>query len=135
MRSTSIVRSVPAIALAAFLIPGGLGLLHLHLTRSEPDSKQVLSASPSQIRLWFSETPVVQLSTITVLRSDSTKVQLDPVKAVDDSSVAATVKETLGPGDFTVVWRATSGDGHVVRGRYGFSIGTDTVTKPSSGAP
>ncbi len=135
MRGRLDIRRVPAFFWAAVLTPTGLGVLHLHLTRSEPFSKQVLAAPPAEVRLWFSETPEAALTSISLLRPDSTRVPLDSVRAVDDSSVSAAVKGEMDPGTYTVLWRTSSNDGHVVRGRFSFAYARDSVAKASNGAP
>jgi len=119
---------VPVMLVAAAILPAGFGLTHLHLTKSEPEAKAVLTAPPAQIRLWFSETPEASLTTITLYRPDSTKVPVEAVKSVDDSSVAAAVTAApTPPGDYIVLWKTSAQDGHVVRGRFEFTLAKDST--------
>jgi len=95
---------------------------HNRLTRSLPAADSTV-ASPPAIRLWFSEKPEVRLSAITLLAADSSRVALGPVRADGDTlSISAAVSAPLKPGQYAVVWRTTSTDGHAVRGRFVFRV-------------
>jgi methionine-rich copper-binding protein CopC len=45
-------------------------------------------------------------------------------KTDDPQSFKAKVMEHLDPGSYRVVWRAAGSDGHAIRGRYDFEVGT-----------
>ena len=87
-------------------------------------TEQVLKASPTEVRLWYSEKPEARLSTITVQGSDSAKVTLGKVRTTDNpTSIAADIADTLRPGTYLVKWKTAGRDGHALRGSYTFSIG------------
>lgn len=95
---------------------------HNRLTRSEPAADSTVAA-PREIRLWFSERPTPRLSSITLQAADSSRVALGAVRATDDPlSITAPVEGALRAGQYAVTWRTTSGDGHVVRGRFVFRV-------------
>lgn len=94
-------------------------LAHTHLVSSVPADKAELTAAPKETTLRFAE-PVV-LTAAKLESSDGTKTILKPLPA-------AAVKEahiplpTLAPGRYTLQWRATSDDGHVMSGAISFVV-------------
>lgn len=114
----SLRRAIPLMALA--LVPMGFAF-HLHLVKASPNDGEIVTRPTSEIRLWFSQKPEVSVTTITLLRADSTAVPLGKVTTTDDSlSVKATLSAPLPEGSYLVRWRALSRDGHSVRGTYAF---------------
>lgn len=98
-------------------------LFHTRLEKSEPGKDAALAAAPTEIRLWFNERVEPRLSTMMVVKADSTRVSLGPVKATDDPmSITAPVSGPMGPGAYQVRWRTSGKDGHAVRGSFNFSI-------------
>lgn len=96
--------------------------VHTHLVKAEPGVDSTVTELPKQIRLWFNEAPEVALSSATLLKSDSTPVARVTLAATDDSlSVAGAIPVTLAPGQYYVIWKTGSKDGHAVRGRYQFT--------------
>jgi methionine-rich copper-binding protein CopC len=107
------------LVLALVLAPGAA--MHLRLVKSSPNDREVVTAPTREIRLWFSQKPDINLSTITLLRPDSSTVTLSKVSATDDTlSVKAALSAPLPAGSYIVRWRALSKDGHAVRGSYTF---------------
>lgn len=105
---------------ALALLPVGLAL-HLHLVKASPNDGEVVTRPTKEIRLWFSQKPEISLSTITLVRADSSAVAIGKVTGTDDSlSVKATLPDTLAEGEYMVRWKALSRDGHAVRGTYKF---------------
>ena len=99
------------------------GMVHNHLVKSDPAHGTRLAASPTEIRLWFAERPEVALTSVTLLRADSSRIATIKAVATSDSlAVAAPLPAPLPPGAYLVSWRTASGDGHGIRGRFGFSI-------------
>ena len=108
--------------------------MHLRLVKSTPREGERVTALPSEIRLWFSQKPEMGLTTIKLLRADSTMVDLGKVRETDDSlSVRAPLSIALVPGTYLVSWRSVSKDGHAVRGSYRFNIVPGTPSgKPAN---
>lgn len=119
-------RAIRTLALLAILsgTAGTAGAVyHLRLEKSAPARDQPMTGAPAEVRLWFSEKPELRLSTITLVRSDSSEVKLGKVHATDDpKSIAAAVSESLAPGAYLVKWKTASRDGHPIRGSYPFAI-------------
>jgi copper resistance protein C len=105
--------------------------MHTHLVKAEPGVSATVVEAPKQIRLWFNETPEVALSGATLLKADNSPVTSIKLKATDDSlSVAGAIPVTLSPGQYQVLWRTSSRDGHAVRGKYNFIIDPASAPKP-----
>lgn len=123
MTLASSIRSLTiAAAISLPLVGWTADLRHNRLTRSLPAADSTVG-SPAEIRLWFSEKPEPRLSAITLLASDSSRVPLGPVRAGGDTlAIAAAVPTPLKAGQYAVVWRTTSTDGHAVRGRFVFRV-------------
>ncbi len=119
------------LSLAVIAIPA---FFHAHLTSSFPRANDVVRRAPTEIRLAYSEAPVVKLTSIKLLRADSTAVELSK-PAVDKDTLAVTAKipAALPTGTYAVVWRTASRDGHVIRGRYVFTWST-TAPAPADAA-
>lgn len=116
------LRSIFAAGAVILILPGAIAL-HLRLVKSAPRDGEILTNLPTEVRLWFSQKPEAGLTTIKLLREDSTAVEVGKVVKTDDSlSVKAPVESALVAGAYTVAWRSTSKDGHVVRGTYHFNV-------------
>jgi len=96
---------------------------HLHLLKSSPPANATVNGAPDSIRLWFSQTPELKVTTVTVTGPGSTSVPLAPLASADSATVVAAVKRKLSPGAYTVAWRTMARDGHVARGTFGFTVG------------
>ena len=107
------------ILLVGFLLWGAAALAHTHLVSSVPADKSELSVAPKETVLTFAE-PVV-LTSARLQSSDGAKTVLKPLpdKPVKEAHVAL---PALAPGRYTLQWRATSDDGHVMSGELSFVI-------------
>jgi hypothetical protein len=113
--------SVTAILVAAIAGPA-LALFHNHLEKSVPAANEV-TTSPKTIRLWFAEKVEPKFSSITLMKSDSTKIETGKATGTDDpKSITADVPTTLPAGSYLIRWRTAGDDGHAVRGTFGFSV-------------
>jgi methionine-rich copper-binding protein CopC len=98
-------------------------MVHNHLVKSSPADGEQVHAAPKEIRLWFNERPEIPFTSVTLMRSDSTKIAIIKATATTDSMVAALpVQAELPAGKYLVAWRTASSDGHAIRGIFGFSI-------------
>jgi methionine-rich copper-binding protein CopC len=115
------IRSISALGVIALL--SAAAVMHLRLVKSAPGSGEILTNIPTEIRLWFSQKPDVGLTSIKLLREDSTIVELGKVVRTEDSlSVRVPLEKALVPGTYLVNWRSVSKDGHAVRGSYHFTM-------------
>jgi len=115
------IRSTLAVGAVAVLVTGFA--MHLRLVKSAPKDGEIVTSIPTEIRLWFSQKPEVGLTTIKLMREDSTVVELGKVVRTEDSlSVRLPLEKVLVPGTYLVNWRSVSKDGHAVRGNYHFNV-------------
>jgi methionine-rich copper-binding protein CopC len=96
---------------------------HLHLLKSSPPANATVAAAPDSIRLSFSQTPELKVTTVSVTGPGSASVALAPLARVDSATVVAPVKGKMSPGTYTVIWRTMAKDGHVARGTFDFTVG------------
>lgn len=122
-------------ALGAILIAPGAGALHTRLTGSNPAQDEVVREMPKEICLTFSARPEVALSDIKLASDAGRAVAVGKVKATADSlTIAAPVTGPVPQGKYTITWRTASKDGHVIRGRIGFTVGATAVAAPAAAA-
>lgn len=101
------------------------GARHNRLVKAEPGVDSTVAKSPAEIRLWFREPPELAVSSIKVTDIAGKPFATGDVKATDDKlSVTALVTAPLPAGKYTVTWKTAGADGHVIRGTFGFTVGT-----------
>ncbi len=106
----------------ALALPAAL-LFHTELKHSFPERDGMLKAPPQEVTLTFSGKVTAKLTTIAILRPDSTEVlKLVVEKTADAKVVRAPMTRPLPPGRYVVRWKTAASDGHVVRGAYGFAV-------------
>jgi len=111
-----------AILVVAVATPAAGSGLHLKLTKSAPAKDAELSGGPAEIRLWFSQATELSISRIKLTAADGTEIELGDVKAAEENALVATVLGALAAGTYEVAWRTSSGDGHPIRGTFGFTV-------------
>lgn len=112
------------LALGAAATVGGAAF-HAMLKSSVPARNSTVVTSPAKVTLTFSEGITVAVSTISILKADSSVVEKLAVKGTSDPAVVeGAVAKPLAPGKYIVRWRtASSDDGHVTRGVFAFTVG------------
>jgi putative copper export protein/methionine-rich copper-binding protein CopC len=120
-----------AVATALVLAAPSILLAHARLVRSQPHAGERLTGSPANLRLVFSETPMVAVSRIVLIGAGGDTIPLSPVRVdpVDAHALIADIVPTLDSGKYSVHWTAAGSDGHPSRGVFSF-----TVITPRSGA-
>jgi methionine-rich copper-binding protein CopC len=97
---------------------------HAFLDHAEPRVGASVQAAPTQLKLWFTQEIEPAFSTVKVIdsagrRVDKSDAQVDPASR----ELMRVSLETLGAGDYTVVWRVVSTDTHVTEGDFVFHVG------------
>ena len=115
-----LLAAAPAVSMAA--------ARHLKLIRSEPMANAVLTLSPREVKLWFSQRPELTVTRIKLKSgTGATAVEraLAPLSraAADSAPIVAPIGAALGPGHYEIVWRTMARDGHVLNGVIPFDIG------------
>ena len=115
-------------------IPLALGLMlffpltseaHAVLLRSDPAQDAVLNASPSQVRMWFSEDLNPTFSTASVTNSSNRRVDIGQahVSSSDPREMDVQLSPNLPTSVYIVTWRTQSAaDGHVLGGSFLFTV-------------
>ena len=117
------MRSV--LLLAAFVAAPLPAARHNRLVKAEPGVDSTVAKAPTQIRLWFMEAPELAVTSIKLADAAARPIATGEVKATDEkTSVAVAVTAPLQAGRYTVTWKTAGTDGHVIRGSFGFAVGS-----------
>lgn len=115
--------------LAALLLTAAPAAAHTALVGTDPAADTTLPTGPARVTATFNETLQPTFAAMTVVGPDG-NLWSQGDATVRGASVGVDLRP-LGPaGRYTVNYRVTSQDGHVVSGSWSFS-----VTVPSTGAP
>ncbi len=96
---------------------------HAFLDHARPPVGATVRASPSEVRLTFSEDLEPAFSTITVLDKSGRQVdKQDKQLDARDHTVLKVSLPQLPPGTYRVLWRVLSVDAHVTEGDFTFDI-------------
>ncbi|MGA1754817.1 MAG: copper resistance CopC/CopD family protein [Ilumatobacteraceae bacterium] len=121
-------RVLIAVLLAVFGVVGmsfGSASAHASLESSEPAPSAVLEASPSAIRLEFTEAVTPASDAVVVYDSDGDAIRSGDARLGKSStSIVLDDLPELSDGLYAVAWRVVSSDGHLVQGAYTFTIGS-----------
>jgi copper transport protein len=107
-----------------------LGLLaspaaaHAVLVESDPVDGGVLDAPPREVVLRFNEPVSVPPRGIRLYDQTAEQRSLGSDTAAASEEITLPVEEELRDGAYILTWRVVSGDGHLVRGAFQFSVGT-----------
>ena len=106
--------------LGAALAGAPQALAHATLLRSSPQAGAVLATAPREVRIAFDE-PVRALGGVRVVRNGGGSV-LRGKPTVHGRDLVLGLDQ-LRDGDYTVLWRVLSDDGHVEAGVFAFAVG------------
>ena len=107
----------------ALTLPGAPALAHAMLVKAEPPRRAVLTATPTQVRLWFNEAVEKDYASLSLLDAGKTPItEVKPHIAADDPKAIVLPLPALEPGKYTVKFRVLSVDGHVVDSSYDFTV-------------
>lgn len=97
---------------------------HAHVESSSPVKNEILSSSPNEVKITFSEALRVDESYIKVF--DSAKKQVSAVKpTISDDKITVTESlPELKAGKYTVKWKVVClcNDHHATKGSYSFTV-------------
>jgi copper transport protein len=112
---------VAVVALVALALPA-TAVAHATLVRSSPASGAALAVAPREARFVFDDV-VRPAAGIKAVRSDGTSVEAEKSHVVGGRTLVVPLQR-LSTGDYTVLWRVISDDGHTEAGVITFSVGT-----------
>ena len=112
------------LAAGALVATASLAAAHPLPLATSPAPGAVLTASPTEIRIAFSEGLVPAFSGLELKDAAGKALVLGPstVGPKDKKMMAAPVKGQLGAGTYTVFWHAVGDDTHHVSGHYSFDV-------------
>ena len=98
--------------------------LHLALVRTVPPKDSVVTATPTVIKLYFSEAVKTAVSGIQLLASDSSKVELAPLTLGTEkvAPLVANIKGKIANGKYRVKWHTLGEDGHAMNESFTFTV-------------
>ena len=110
--------------IAGMMIATSSALAHPFLKSADPKPNATIAASPTHIRIGFSEGLEGGFSGIEVNDEkghavSSGSAAVDPT---DSTQLIVLLKGKLAPGKYTVKWYAVGGDAHRMTGRYSFQV-------------
>lgn len=116
---------------------------HADLVGAEPADGAVLDQAPERVRLSFTEPVEPEFFVVQVYSADRARVDRGDTRvSPTDARVLETSLVAIGPGAYTIAWRALSLDSHAVRGTFAFTVGSGAapgrpldLALPASGAP
>lgn len=109
-----------ALLTVLLVAPGGVARAHDELIGSDPEDGAALDAAPEAVTLTFSG-PISDLGAQVVLEDASGGALTEGEPRVDGTQVVQDLAD-LGTGDYTVLWRVTSSDGHPISGELSFTV-------------
>jgi copper resistance protein C len=117
------VRTAAAILLASSLVVPGAARAHAYPHHADPKVGSTVSASPSQVRIWFDSDLEPAFSSIAVQGAGGAAVdeghgRVDP----SDPRLLEVSVPRLAPGTYRVTWSVVARDGHRTSGDYEFTI-------------
>ena len=97
---------------------------HAFLDHAVPGVGMEVSGPVHELRLWYTQGVVTAFSAVSV--TSSTGASIPASKPVNDPSdqqqVIVRLGRALGPGTYTVSWRALSVDTHTTTGTFHFTV-------------
>jgi copper transport protein len=115
------LRALTVAVLCSLIFPAS-AWAHATLLRTVPGNGAVLATAPTAVRLVFDET-VRPASGIKAIRNDGTSVLAAKARVVGGRTLVVPLPGRLPDGDYTVLWRVVSDDGHTVAGVIAFGVG------------
>lgn len=97
---------------------------HITLEASLPEDDQTVSDEVSEVRLFFSDAPLMRGASIRVVNSSRRLVRSSPPEAdeTDPRQLSVQIDPALPAGRYVVQWRCIADDGHVMRGDFTFEV-------------
>src|SRR5260370_27087501 len=98
---------------------------HAHLQKSSPADNSVITTSPSDLVLDFSE--AARLTALSIQKGSESPQKLKPLPTTAAQQISVPLPP-LTPGSYSVSWHVFIADGHVVSGTLHFTLAADHAT-------
>lgn len=109
---------------AAAILVAATAWAHPSLTRSRPAANATLTRAPAKVQAWFNEELSTKSSRLTVWSEAGEQVDRGNSKvSLGDRRLIEVSLRPLGPGRYTVRWRAMADDDReVTQGEFAFRV-------------
>ena len=105
-------------------------LAHAFLDMSDPKVGATLTASPAEIKIWFTDDVIPDKSFIRVFNAANTQIDKKDIHPdPDDKSILTVSVPALSPGTYKVVWQAPCPDSHQTSGTFEFTLKPPVTTQ------
>jgi copper transport protein len=115
--------ALPLLVLLSVLAFPEAAWAHARLLRTVPRDGAVLGSAPTRVRVAFDD-DVRLASGIKAIRNGGGSVLAGKPRVVGGRVLVIPLRAGLGGGDYTVLWRVLSDDGHKLSGVLAFGVGT-----------
>lgn len=115
-------------ACLVLLGPAPAALGHDELTDTEPVDGETLEQTPQEVTLNFSGDLTTLGAQVEVSGPSGSVADAEP--QIEGAQLRQPLSTDVPPGDYAVVWRVTSQDGHPISGTFDFTV-EDPGTQPS----
>jgi len=121
------------LAAAWLLLACAPALAHANLVEASPPPGGEVSKPPERVELRFNEPVDAEFDPVVVRAADGARVDAHDARVdPEDARVVLADLQSVPNGSYTVKWRVTSIDGHVVEGRYNFAVVAAGEERPPS---
>jgi copper transport protein len=96
---------------------------HAYLITTSPAIGAVVPSSPAQVSLTYDEGVTIEPGALAIYDAAGRRVDAGVVRHPAPPTIAVAIPGRLRRGTYTVAWRVTSADTHVVHGVFTFSVG------------
>jgi len=122
------------LALAAVVLGAPAAQAHNALQGTDPAEGSTVPVMPETVTLTFNEPALFVGTEVMVHTADETMVNIGPPVLVDNT-VSQAVTGELPAGEYTVIYRVTSADGHPIEGQFRFTAAEATSYGVATPAP
>lgn len=99
---------------------------HLKVEKAVPEADAVVTTAPATLQVWFSQTPTIAVSVLTLEGPEGKVVVGKAAAGVQDGkpdrSIVAPITGTLVAGKYTVTWKTSGPDGHIQTDTFAFTF-------------
>lgn len=109
--------------LTLFLLSHQSVFAHAIMVKSSPAKEEVTNVIPTRVDVWFDDNVGPKYTALAVVNSQGERVDNGDgdLESMDKSHLSTTLKP-LTPGKYGVRYRVQSADGHIVTGKFFFTI-------------
>ena len=116
------MQTIRLVTLSLALLSGAaIAHAHAYLDHASPLVGSTVTASPNEVRMWFTQALEPHFTAAQLRSSAGAVVASGGVDAADPKQIVIRVR-ALPPGNYKVFWKVLSVDTHRTEGSFGFEI-------------